>query len=238
MGRANAYADPSSEEYATYYEALTQPSLDALDARVTLGERGITAEHRQTERDIQNVGAGRGSARSPYATAAMGARAGEGAATQRANLQLEAGVETSRLLQSATQFMADMGNFMQRDAVAFAQEYIDNAAGIRDEFVDRMVAINLAGAEIAGSIAGAAMGQVGAAYSAAGRIGAAEVAADSAWRNNLLDSGMELAGVIAGIAMGGSGSQQPVGEPRGFTWNSDSNKSGWENRLSYSGVTG
>jgi hypothetical protein len=206
MGRADAMFDPDSEEYASYYEALTRPSLDALEARVTLGERAITAEQRATERDIQNTASSRGAARTPYAIAALGARAGEAASTQKANLQLEAGVETSRLLNESTKWMFEFSTSLKRDAVAFAQEFVNNAAGIRDQFVQSIVGIKTAAAQIYGSLAGQAIGSSGQAFGAAADIARAQIGAQSAMDVSMLNASMELAGVIAGIATGSYGS--------------------------------
>jgi hypothetical protein len=206
MRRAGEMSDPSSEGYQELYTAYTDPSLERLEAGRVQGGRAITAERRATEREIRNVGAGRGAARQPYAVAALGARAGEQAATQLANLELETEVEASRLLNETTWKMAEYGDMMTRDAVEFAQSYVDNAAGVRDEYVGMQVNLRLAMAQIYGNLAGAALGVSGQAVSALGGMGTASIRADTAMDIARLQTSLALAGTIAGIATGSYGS--------------------------------
>jgi hypothetical protein len=97
---------------------------------------------------------------------------------------------------------------MNRDAVSFAQEYVDNAAGIRDEFVQTIVGIHMGAAQIYGGIAGSAVGAAGTSTRAYGDIASTEISARSSRDQTMINASMELAGVIAGIAMGSGGSTE------------------------------
>lgn len=189
------YLDPSSETYQQHYEALTEPALTALEARVTQGERSIAADRRSAERSIRDVGLRRGAARNPYGERAMMQRSAEESALMRANLRLEAGVEESRILADANRYMIEYGQRFASNAVQAAHDFANNSFGQRDAFLTAMANTHLAAAEIAGSLARQESANVG------GLSGAA-VSATERGRSSAMLQSQEIRADVAGVVSG------------------------------------
>lgn len=187
--RGRGFLDPTSDIYQKEYESLTQPSLDALEARVVQGRRSLAAENRQAERQIRDLGARRGAARAPRIEQALASRTREQSATAAANLELEAGVEASRVLHGATQFMIEYGNQFAQESVVFAHDFVNNAFGIRDAFISQVANLRTAISNVYSQ-------------SAASATQAGTQLANTAEQARLREreQNLEIAGVIAGLA--------------------------------------
>lgn len=148
LQRARAYLDPDSEEYNRLYDALTEGALAETEAGRLAAERGIIAERRMGDREVRRLGATRGAARSPGLNRALTQRQGERAATQRANVELEAGAARATILSEGTRYIEDMARTYAPNAVGFARAFAQGSPGIREQHQGALDALGLASAQI------------------------------------------------------------------------------------------
>lgn len=119
---ARGFMDPESSESQGFRRSLTEGA-----------ERSIAAESRQAQRQIRDLGMVRGAGRSATAQQAIAARSAEEFAAQRAQVHTE-----------ANQFFQTFRLGFAKDAVQTAQDWVNNASGVRDAYNDRVA--NMKGA--------------------------------------------------------------------------------------------
>lgn len=119
---ARGFMDPESAESQGFRRSLTEGA-----------ERSIAAESRQAQRQIRDLGMVRGAGRSATAQQAIASRSAEEFAAQRAQVHTE-----------ANQFFQTFRLGFAKDAVQTAQDWVNNASGVRDAYNDRIA--NMKGA--------------------------------------------------------------------------------------------
>jgi hypothetical protein len=112
LRQSRAMLDPESKESMEFKRQYTEPA-----------QRGISAERREAERGLRDLGLMRGAGRSAFAEAQVGRRIGEEFAGRRADVENQ-----------ASQFFQTFSKQFATDAVTGARAWVEGTAGIRDAF--------------------------------------------------------------------------------------------------------
>lgn len=113
---ARGFMDPESAESQGFRRNLTEGA-----------ERSIAAESRAAQRQIRDLGMVRGAGRSATAQQAIASRSAEEFAAERAQVHTQ-----------ANEFFQTFRLSFAKDAVQTAQDWVNNASGVRDAYNDRI----------------------------------------------------------------------------------------------------
>ncbi|MGB0890459.1 MAG: hypothetical protein ACPGWS_09265, partial [Solirubrobacterales bacterium] len=146
--------DPNSAQAKDLVDSMTRGPLAQVEAGRVSANRAIGSQERTSARQARDLGLARGSARGAGADQALATARNMHHAGQRAEVELKAGAARATIHGQAAQKYQEFKRAWGVNAVAAAQQYIDNKATVRDEYVNAILTTRLAAANLYGQQGG------------------------------------------------------------------------------------
>lgn len=146
---ARALMDPNSPESQRFRESLTGGALEAISAGEDISMRQLAQQRREGERTQRDLGLARGAGRHANAERAFSQAASERFGTSAANIRQSAAAQRAQVLGEASRTFEDFRRKWSQGTAAFAQDFLQNKAGIREQFQSAVDSMKSAGSQLA-----------------------------------------------------------------------------------------
>lgn len=202
MGRD--FADPESAGSQRFKSALTEGATAQIDRGVERQLGQVRSGERSALRQLRDTALTRGGGRQLGAEAAIGQRITESAAQSAGGAEADAAATRATIHGEAAKFFETYRTQFSQNVAGFAQAWLQNDAGIRDQYQNRLMQTGLAAAQFAQQ----ASAQATQMYAIdAGKIGAGQIVGQAVGGlvGNYLGQGLGSL-TAAGVSSIGSGS--------------------------------
>lgn len=136
---ARAFADPTSTESQRFKESLTAGAREVLDVGRERELRSLATARRDAEREARDMARGRGGARNIAAETAVLMRQGERFGTAAADVESRRTQALAQITGEAARFFEGFRLDFMQNTSQFAQAFLQNQAGVRDAYQNRIL---------------------------------------------------------------------------------------------------